>query len=201
MTFRPTDRPERRALPLVIVAGALLASTGARAYGIGEPGDRSFEVILYSIPASIEVAIPDVRLELDERGQSTVLSWPAHLRLFGAGGIRPTEHTTLAAPRAEATLFLEPQLAFRDVTAFRGLAGTRLYGGLPIQAALVGLVAEGGGLLGTDGNGMFVGGGLTFGVLMDRNFPYLALVVRQVWTTHLPRVDFALDVVMPFPIR
>jgi hypothetical protein len=180
----------------------VLSPLRAEAYGIGEPGDRSFEVILYSIPALVEVAIPDVRLEVSEaRGQNPVLSWPVHLRLFETGGIRQTEHTTLAAPRLESTLFLEPQLALGDALQYRGILGARLMGGLPIGSALAGLLLEGGGLLGTDGHGGFVGGGLCFALLFDRNFPYVAVVARRTWTAAEARVDFALDFVLPFPIR
>lgn len=191
--------------PASLVAAAFVAvalfARPAPAYGIGEPGDRTFEVLLYSIPALVEVALPDVRLELNEQRPSAVLSWPAHLRLWDAGGIRYTPHTTLAAPRAELTAFLEPQLAFGEPWALRGLAGARVFGGLPLQAGLVGALLEGGGLVGSDGHGGFVGGGIAIGTVFDRNFPMVALVARRTWTTTGPRVDVSLDVVLALPPR
>lgn len=182
-------------------AVALLFGRQSFGYGIGSSGDRSTQGLLYSIPAVIEVAIPDVRLELREDLQHAVLSWPVHLRLVDAGGIRQTTHTTLAAPRVELTLFLEPQLALDENNACRGLLGARVFGGLPIGSGLIALVLEGGGLAGTDGHGGFAGGGLAMGTIFDKNFPYLALVARRVWTTGGARVDFSLDVVLPFFIR
>jgi hypothetical protein len=184
-----------------LAAITLTWSAEARAYGIGSPGDRRLESLLYSIPALIEIAIPDVRFEQAGPLDAWVLSWPAHLRLVDAGGVRQTEHTTLAAPRAELTLFLEPQIALQSTTGHRGLGGLRGFGGLPVGASLLGLIAEAGGLVGTDGHGAFAGGGVAFGMLFDRNFPYLAFVARHIWAGPQRRVDFALDVVMPFPIK
>ncbi|MGA9520272.1 MAG: hypothetical protein WBV82_02340 [Myxococcaceae bacterium] len=185
----------------LFAATVLTWSGAASAYGIGSPGDRDVQTLLYGVPAGIEVLIPDLRYELSSRPDAWVLSWPVHLRLVDSGGIRQTEHTTLAAPRAELTAFLEPQIALHETTAYRGLTGLRGFGGLPVGAALFGLVAEGGGLIGTDGTGGFVGGGLAFAMLFDHNFPYIAVVARHAWTTQGTRVDFAVDVVLPFPIK
>ncbi len=143
--------------------------------------------------------IPDLRYELSSGRTHGVLPAGAP----SARGFRrhPADRTpTLAAPRAELTAFLEPQIALHETTAYRGLTGLRGFGGLPVGAAL-GLVAEGGGLIGTDGTGGFVGGGLAFAMLFDHNFPYIAVVARHAWTTQGTRVDFAVDVVLPFPIK
>ncbi len=52
-----------------------------------------------------------------------------------------------------------------------------------------------------DDTGGFVGGGLAFAMLFDRNFPYIAVVARHAWTTQGTRLDFAVDAVLPFRIK
>jgi len=142
-----------------------------------------------------EWLIPDVRYEFgDDHGW--VLSFPVQLVQASALGW------------SHLSLFVEPQLRVSGEDRWRLVGGGRV-GLYPVWGHGLGLIGEAGGVLGEDGNGYLIGGGLALtldasdAVLDGRRrprwtFPSLALVARRTWTDAAVadrRWDLSLDVV------
>ncbi len=130
----------------------------------------------------LEMIFPDFRLQYPANlsdVDSLVISWPVHVL-----GMR-----TLGWPsRVGASLFVEPALPTNH-TAFRGLGGLRAFA---VHYG-VGVVAEGGGILASDGSGAFVGAGPAVG----GGNGVLALVGRRYFVGGEDRWDFTLDFMVP----
>lgn len=163
-----------------------------------------FERAIAPAGVAFELAIPDLRLELSPLGVGPTLSWPVHWRVYELKGqsrhYAGHDSRTDSFPRLELTVFLEPQLAFLPTgpIGWRGLGGVR---GVFAADTGVSLIAEGGGLVGSDGHGAFAGAGVGWTFNMWRLYPLLALVVRESFTTTGLRTDLALDFVITLPLR
>jgi hypothetical protein len=146
------------------------------------PDPWKLDEFTYTV-ALVEVLFPDMRLQapapLGSGINSLVLSWPVHVV-----GV-----TTRTFPsRAGASLFVEPAISTNNV-ALRGLAGVRAFG---VYERFLGAAVEGGGVVGLDGSGGFVGGGPAVGWR-----GILALVARRYFIPGDPRWDFTFELSVP----
>ena len=167
-----------------------------------------------------ELIFPDLRVEIyGQQPAQLVYSWPivwSALRLgFGPNDPCPNRVMRWVKTRRDAEVcqpewsicldcpedragyflvlpFLEAQWVsqIRDV---RGLGGVRLSAGHSDHP--VGLALEGGALLGTDGHGGFVGGGLSR--RLERSGVSASVMGRYVWTDQENRLDFTIDLQVP----
>jgi hypothetical protein len=140
----------------------------------------------------LEIVVPDVHLELHESGwPPLMLAWPMHAGIDW-GGLRHSQSVGVTA-------FIEPELV-PSSSAARFAMGSRVgfrFGGRTNEP-LLSLLAEAGGLVGTDGHGGFLGAGFGEFTLSEK-FTFCALIYRYVLTTEAPRHDLGLDIVtMPF---
>jgi hypothetical protein len=133
--------------------------------------------------AVLEMLFPDLRLQTPARigdgVNALVVAWPVHVLSM----VRGSHRSALGA-----SLFVEPQLPTNDV-APRGLVGVRVFG----VSGGFGAVLEAGGLLGTDGSGLFAGAGPAIGTPLGM----LSAVARRYVVTDADRYDFSIDLTLP----
>ena len=176
--YRRALRGLRSAVSLAALLALWTIPRGAHA-----SGGYGFGGEIFAIP---EPFIPDLRLELDRSTPYLVLSFPVHLLVY-------QEHLFLP-DKAHSSLFAEPQWR-PSGSEWRGVAGVRLT--QPVYEALA-VLADGGGLVGTDGHGGLAGLGVGF--FDDSSLGgigFLAVVWRHAWTTTGQRNDFSLDLIYP----
>ncbi len=151
-------------------------------------GDAAAVTLLVIGGYVLEVGIPDLRYEIGDDDRSWVLSWPVLVTLA-----RRTEDSDSDNRRQAAiALLVEPQWN-RD-HGKRVLLGTRLTGFLESSLSW-GVALEGAGVLGSDGHGGMVGGGIIWGV---QDLAVGVFARRTV--THLRhRTDVSFDLMFPFP--
>ena len=133
-----------------------------------------------------EMLIPDTRMEFDP-SVAGVLSWPVSAV---AGSVRPTSGSHLVF-----VPFVEPQIQFTH-SEYRLSSGTRLLGLL--DATTLGVLFELAGVLGTDGHGCALGGGITLAEQTHGELGWtVSLVYRHTWTLDGSRHDLSLDIAYP----
>jgi len=154
----------------------------------------AFPLVLYVA----EALTPDLRLELEPAARGTetalTLSWPLTWTLLHNEPDRREGNRALAFGLG---LAVEPQYRTGRGT-WRGVAGGRSWLLTPLFSDMnevgIGVLGEGLAVLGQDGIGGAVGGGVVLG-LGDHDIPFvlIALVYRRTWTDQGSRHDLCLD--------
>ncbi len=135
-----------------------------------------------------EPFVPDLRIELESSQPYLVLSLPVHVLVY-RDHLLPITHD-----KVPWSLFVEPQYR-PSGREWRGVAGLRLTH--PIYRGMAAL-ADGGGLVGTDGHGGLFGVGVGwFDADMFHGVGWFAAVWRHAFTTEEQRNDFSLDLAFP----
>ncbi len=169
----------------VAIAAALWLPQPASADGsIGVLGDAL--ALLVGVP--IELMFPDMHYEVDaDRGWGTghwALTWPLALGLGGIDYGARVPRTGRERYRLELVTTAEYQYsrrhrASRGALALRGQWIDRGHIARDALDAGLGVYAEGGGVIGGDGRGGFLGAGIT--MQSDPSVPDIVLGYRRVW--------------------
>ena len=191
--------------------GGLLLATLGIALGVASPsparaddaGAEGYRFLGQLIASGIELLVPDARYELagDDADDGWVLSFPIHLYHRGLSRDLSDDDSEYRG-HVHLSLFVEPQIRVSGANQWRGLAGARL-GLYPLWQNpewFPGLVLEGGGLAGEDGNGGFGGIGLSWPTSHFYRVHSFSILFRRSYTDDSdPRSDVSVDFMVLLP--